>query len=265
MLPADIHHNNAGSSNKSRQLPFPFHRPLVPDGLILKIATRLLGEVLAPNAKARPGGRVIKIINLALGFSGLERREEGQRGIEAFLRGSGTMGAPKRKAEKETEVVVLDDEEEDDDIADLETTTTTTTNAVAGPSSPRKVAPTTLPPPPDSAQPPPLKKARATSSTATTPDEASSFWTCPECNKSLPVPTFSSVDRVRDEHQDWHIAKALQDETVGGGGGGSSSSGSGSGTKREGIGKPKAKAKPQKKKAAGGGAGGGLGGWLLRK
>ncbi|KAL7416652.1 hypothetical protein BDY24DRAFT_408629 [Mrakia frigida] len=231
---ADLHHNNAGSSNKSKQLPFPFHRPLSPDGPILKIATRLLGEILASNSSLKPGTKPIRIINLALGFTGLERGEEGQRGIEGFLR-SGASTSAKVGKRKEVE---LDEER----------------NAVAGSSTPST-----------SSSSKKLKNDRPRPSSDDNDDDeevsiSDATWTCPDCSKILPIPSHSELDRVKGEHQDWHIAKALQEETVG-----SVASSSSSGSKREGIGKKSTTTLNKKKKSNAKENVGGLGGWLLKK
>lgn len=94
------------SQNQSKQIPFPFHRPLTPDGPILKLSSKLLVEVLAPNSGSASSGKkpVINIINLSLGFSGLERGEEGQKGIEGFFK-------PKIKTEGELSGAVVKKEE----------------------------------------------------------------------------------------------------------------------------------------------------------
>ncbi|PWZ02949.1 DNA/RNA polymerase [Testicularia cyperi] len=85
----------AGSVPRSRQTAFPFTNPNSQDELaavILKKGERLwkesVGDALGPQGAGSVDGG--KVLTIALGFSGLEEGEVGQRGIEGFL---GSMAA----------------------------------------------------------------------------------------------------------------------------------------------------------------------------
>lgn len=163
-------------------------------------------------------------------------------------------------------------------------------NAIAGPG------------PSSSSNSPTRKKPKQRSEEVVDDDEVTEIidasedatWTCPQCSRMLPVPSTSSppdpaadLQRVQDEHQDWHVAKSLQDETMGTVVSSTSSVGPSSLSvsptqelmqtcpfvlqKREGIGKSssastKKKGTASKQKKSGSDApGGGLSGWLLKK
>jgi DNA polymerase eta len=261
-----------GQQSRTKQVPFPFHRPLTPDGLVLKLATRLCGEVLPPEVK--PGAKRIKLNNLGLGFSTLERLEEGQRGIEGFFKpGLPPLVASKRKAPAGPP----SSDEEDIQVVERKSTHNSffVKPSVGGSSS-------SGPPPSEASTSaassktasPLRKKAKATPAVAASPPS----WTCPQCRKRLPLLVIDDADeddrgwitaendRVRMEHEDWHVALSFQEDspdkkTV---------------PKADAAGSRKVKKKPDdraKTKAGGkdtrgggsGASGGGLGDWLTRK
>lgn len=247
-------------------MPFPFHRPLAPDGLVLKLALRLLGEVLPPEAK--PGAKQIKLNNIGLGFSALERLEEGQRGIEGFFKpGQPSAAGAKRKSAPER------DSDDDDDIGVVEKNSTLDGFFVkpappashAGP--PASEASTSVSSSKAATSPARKKAKPSAAAAAAVPEESTrSSWTCPQCRKKLPLFVIDDADeddrgwigeendRVRMEHLDWHVALSFQEDAPP----------AAAVPKADAAESRKVKTKKpdEKGKAA---AGAGLGGWLLRK
>lgn len=252
-------------------MPFPFHRPLTPDGLVLKLATRLCGEVLPPEVK--PGAKRIKLNNLGLGFSALERLEEGQRGIEGFFKpGPPPVSGSKRKAP----VGPPSDDEDGIEVVERKST-------LNGFFRKPNIGGSSSGPPPSEASTSaassktasPLRKKVKASPPASS---SASSWSCPQCRKSLPLLVINDADeedrdwitaendRIRMEHEDWHVALSFQEDspdkkTV---------------PKTDAAGSRKVKKKLDDKAKArmggkdarggvGGGRGGGLGDWLKRK
>ncbi|ORX38540.1 hypothetical protein BD324DRAFT_621278 [Kockovaella imperatae] len=74
-----LSHRTGIEASKSRQTAFPFTRNLSTE-YILKYARKLWDEVTQPMNKGN-----MKLNNIALAFSGLERLEDGQKGIENFF------------------------------------------------------------------------------------------------------------------------------------------------------------------------------------
>lgn len=74
----------AGETARSRQSSFPFVRDLKPEN-VSSIAERLWGEAVGEQMSS--GKQLSEIIVIALGFSGLEAGEQGQRSIEGFFTG----------------------------------------------------------------------------------------------------------------------------------------------------------------------------------
>ncbi|WWC71597.1 uncharacterized protein I206_105555 [Kwoniella pini CBS 10737] len=81
-----LSHRQGIDPSRSRQTPFPFTRNLSTD-YILKFARKLWEEATAPMKNGN-----MKLNNIALSFTGLERLEGGQQGIENFF------GQPKPQA-----------------------------------------------------------------------------------------------------------------------------------------------------------------------
>ena len=150
----------------------------------------------------------MKIINISLGFTGLDAMESGQQGIEHFFKSRDEMASPwpgrKRTREtfeatisheaaapKQVETGQQQDSTRSDEIDDLSTRTLT--------------------------------------------------WECPRCGSCLPIivrPNEVVSERVgiiRSEHEDWHFAKDLARENAVVLGGGKSASRANKKRKQEGV------------------------------
>ncbi|KAK8854812.1 hypothetical protein IAR55_003551 [Kwoniella newhampshirensis] len=77
-----LSHRQGIEPSRSRQTPFPFTKSLSTE-YILKYAKKLWDEATQPMKNGN-----MKLNNIALSFTGLERLEEGQRGIEGFFTNS---------------------------------------------------------------------------------------------------------------------------------------------------------------------------------
>ncbi|KAG9099979.1 DNA-directed DNA polymerase eta rad30 [Ceratobasidium sp. 370] len=86
-----LHARQASSTPKSKQIPFPFVRAFSA-ATILAPSERLWKTLFPGPNDISPG-----VINISLGFGGLESLETGQKGIEGFL---GTKGAASSSAKK---------------------------------------------------------------------------------------------------------------------------------------------------------------------
>jgi DNA polymerase eta len=196
----NLHHRQGGQT-RSRQLPIPSGKK-IDENMLLDLAKTLLGQVIVD-------GRAWPCANLSLSVGGLEDGVTSNRGIDTFLvRGdeAKAMVAPawydesrislseegrsekrRKLAEKPSiehffdkrESADEDDEEEDEVGApDDHVTSGDEHHDVDNPGS---------------------EPNRATRPHQ--PDIASYF--CKQCRKSLP-------EAEKDEHKDWHFAKALQ-------------------------------------------------------
>lgn len=85
----------AGETARSRQSSFPFVRDLKPES-VSSIAERLWGEAVGEQMSS--GKQLSEIIVIALGFSGLEAGEQGQRSIEGFFTGKAAGSSSKAPA-----------------------------------------------------------------------------------------------------------------------------------------------------------------------
>ncbi|KAF8604519.1 DNA/RNA polymerase [Ceratobasidium sp. AG-I] len=83
-------HTRQGSDTRSKQVPFPFAKAFSAN-TILQPGERLW-KVLFPGA----GDLSVGVINVALGFSGLNALESGQRGIEGFFGTKGAIASAKK-------------------------------------------------------------------------------------------------------------------------------------------------------------------------
>lgn len=229
---------------------------------------RLCGEVLPPEVK--PGAKKIKLNNLGLGFSALERLEEGQRGIEGFFK----PGLPpvKRKAP----VGPPSDDEDDIEVVERRSTFDSffVKPSVGGSSSGPPPSEASTSAASSKSASPARKKVKTAAPTAASP----SSWTCPQCRKRLPLLVIDDADeddrgwitaendRVRMEHEDWHVALSFQEDLPD----------KKAVPKVDTAGSRKVKKKPDDKAktkgggrearggAGGGSGGGGLGDWLTR-
>ncbi|CDU23704.1 related to DNA polymerase eta [Sporisorium scitamineum] len=236
----------AGSVPRSRQTAFPFTNPNQQDELakvILKKGQKLweesLGDALGLGLGSSGFGEA-KVLTIALGFGGLAEGEAGQRGIAGFL---GAVGAPSasgmaatstaatttrpaaeaeleeppspKKRKKRNRLYVM-----------FETQTKQQQSQQAPPpppahpSKPEQVLP-------DHARDELEKDAVAIQSetdgmkTETQSEQASDRqgdpqWRCPDCSQLIQAPSGSAwfekpylVDKLKDEHLDWHFAVSL--------------------------------------------------------
>ncbi|QRV89435.1 DNA repair protein REV1 [Ceratobasidium sp. AG-Ba] len=92
-----LHARQGGSTPKSKQIPFPFVRAFSA-ATIVSPAEKLWKMLFPGSNDISPG-----VINVMLGFGGLEALETGQRGIEGFL---GAKGAPSSTKKPESDSVV---------------------------------------------------------------------------------------------------------------------------------------------------------------
>jgi DNA polymerase eta len=193
---------NSGEAGRSRQAPFPFTRDLSPE-YIVKHARKLWDEAMGTT-------KGYKLSNIGISFTGLEKLEEGQRGIEGFFSVGATSAlAVKRPREREDSVDVVPNVE---------------------PEAKRRAAPTAEPrtaldaflargsvtasdkhkgqsPVPDVGATE-SEAPTATADTPTTDDGVS--WSCPKCDKVLSAPSAEYLAHPRQEHEDYHFALDLQ-------------------------------------------------------
>lgn len=219
----------AGSVPRSRQAAFPFSNPNVQEELakiILKKGEKLWRESIGDALGVHGGGHVDggKVLTIALGFSGLEEGEVGQRGIQSFLGASTTalrQPSPTITREKSEsseppateEMLPLDKKRKRPQSDDLEPETTATLKAE------------------DEGllllqhhdHPPMQSNTAAESLSAASKDgpgvsdaEGLVFWKCPECDQTLrpvtSIPAFEQpyvLEKLKEEHQDWHFAVSL--------------------------------------------------------
>ncbi|EJU04732.1 DNA/RNA polymerase [Dacryopinax primogenitus] len=91
-----LHIKQGFDAPRSRQCPFPFTNALS-DEYIARLGERLLRELVGQ------GELMLKdIINISLGFAGLEKGEEGQKSIEGFFGGAGPAAKKRRTSERGT-------------------------------------------------------------------------------------------------------------------------------------------------------------------
>ncbi|WVQ81880.1 hypothetical protein IAT38_004007 [Cryptococcus sp. DSM 104549] len=241
-------HRQGSEPSRSRQCPFPFTRNLTTE-YIVKYAKKLWDESTEPMKNGN-----MKLHNISIGFTGLEKLEEGQQGIEGFFANpkpappgasSDNASAPKPKRP-------------------LSPPPSTADEPVKKP----------RPPPPASIKPTKpksalesffIKQGEASTSRSVSPSlppadassgegsssrplmvedfpqaegiEGEEEWVCPKCQSRFSVPEgFGLEDEraemlrgLRQEHGDWHFAMSLQDGggTAGGTSGVQSSSGAG--------------------------------------
>lgn len=90
------------SAPRSKQVPFPYTRDLTGE-VIISAAMKLWKELHGTDNEraANPNTPNMKIINIAIAFTGIEALELGQRGIEGFL-GSNVAGPSKVRPQEES-------------------------------------------------------------------------------------------------------------------------------------------------------------------
>lgn len=193
-------HRSANYVIRSHQAAFPFTSRLdIP--YIIRFGEKLLQIAIGAGDKLTAIGPDTKIgpySNIQLSFSGLEKLEEGQKGIEGFFT-AGPSKPVKREKDDATESKAkrrkVDDDAQDRQEKDEATTEQET---LILPSSP----------PPDPALSLPT-------------------FTCPKCSKTISLPS-SAVDSLRpgfdlsaaalllqkekDEHSDFHFARDMMEQ-----------------------------------------------------
>lgn len=198
---------------RSHQTPFPFTSNLS-IAYITKFGDKLLRIAIGAGEKLREIEEDSKIgpySNIQLSFSGLERSEGGQRGIEGFFSaaaaGKASEGAGRVKREATAEAQELKGKGKrrkvngDDDQDGFPAPANNDADEITLASTP----------------PPPSR-----SPTPTPPDLPT--YTCPSCRRLLSLPS-SAIDSLRpsfdlsaaalllqkekDEHADWHFAREM--------------------------------------------------------
>ncbi|ORY84148.1 hypothetical protein BCR35DRAFT_290430 [Leucosporidium creatinivorum] len=217
---------------RSHQTPFPYTSNLS-IAYITKFGDKLLRIAIGAGEKLREIKEDSKIgpySNIQLSFSGLERSEGGQRGIEGFFSaaaaGRANEGAGRVKREGTSEA-------QGDDVKGkrrkMDDNDDGTPASAINDADDAEITLASTPPPPSRSPTPPL------------PDLPT--YTCPTCRNTLTLPS-SAIDSLRpsfdasaaalllqrekDEHADWHFAREMVEKdrkksfggTVKGGAGG---------------------------------------------
>ena len=230
----------AGSVPRSRQSAFPFTNPNNQEELakvILKKGQKLweesLGDALGLGLAASGSGGEAKILTIALGFGGLAEGEAGQRGIAGFLGSASNTAAsldadstsiplpastrtaaeggfevpvtPKKKKKKHNRLENMFESQTKQQAATL-------------PAAPVLAEDATERDPPsitehsmakEAGDPPPVKSG-------VEDREEDPQWRCPQCSQLILAPDGSAwfekpylVEKLKDEHLDWHFAVSL--------------------------------------------------------
>ncbi|RSH86475.1 DNA-directed DNA polymerase eta rad30 [Apiotrichum porosum] len=200
-LVLSIRSSGAGASH-SRQAPFPFTRNLSTE-YIVKHARKLWDESTQPLAKG-----TMKLSNIGLAFTSLDKLEEGQQGIEGFFK---TGNVEKRP--RETTVLSNDSSSKRPRLPTLHTKPKP--NALEsflaqGRGTPPPVVKDEIK---DSSHPTP--DARPSPSTPPAADTPGA-WQCPKCDTTFTAPPGVPADEqkawishARQEHDDYHFALLL--------------------------------------------------------
>lgn len=262
----------SGDAARSRQAPFPFNKNLNSETLLksaLKLWVEAFGESenLNGGTEASHGGTNKKVVCIALGFSGLEKGEVGQKSLEGFFTSAPSVPAPsspsrshskdKGKESLKTSGQKRSRSKSPSNGKDLEAEKTdeqlpprfkSTQTAISGSSS-RDMEPPTAP----SAKKKKMKpggigalfasqaasqaaasasNSHSKTSTSSNPDQTQASdldpnsWQCPTCSSILTSKLPSSSDSFQDsevalavelqrlvqDHEDWHFAMSLQED-----------------------------------------------------
>ncbi|GAA6039453.1 hypothetical protein JCM8097_009555 [Rhodosporidiobolus ruineniae] len=260
---------------RSHQAPFPF-TSTPSAAYILKHAEKLVRIAMggttpaSANVKLPDGTKIGPYGNIQLAFSGLERLEEGQRGIEGFFGAAGaatgaaggakkraatTVAAPKQAEEEEREEVKPKKKKRKVNPPPPAPPPAATSIGGAGPielilSDSDDSSPSPPPPPPEK------KPKRTASGPGKSPLEDA--FACERCGKEVVFQLSAQGKREEErrkaegEHQDWHVARDLLEKDRKQNGWGASSSSSSNSSKT----KPATKSKTKMKSTAKDGAGG---------
>lgn len=225
----------AGSVPRSRQAAFPFSNPNVQEELariILKKGEKLWRESIGDALGVHGGGHVDggKVLTIALGFSGLEEGEVGQRGIQSFL------GAPVAATRQPSPTMVRDTSElseapaieeaaplnkkrKQSQLSDFEQQANVLKDGERDASAHEKLI-NGIVKGSSAAESPAAGSLLAAASDETGPNgmsaDALPSWRCAECGQTLrPAPSIAAfeqpyvLEKLKEEHQDWHFAVSL--------------------------------------------------------
>ncbi|CBQ67489.1 related to DNA polymerase eta [Sporisorium reilianum SRZ2] len=215
----------AGSVPRSRQTAFAFTNPNNQDELarvILKKGQKLWDESVGDALGLGSAGfGEAKVLTMALGFGGLAEGEAGQRGIAGFLgtagsssaAGSSTAATTRPAPEADLEEHASPKKKKKRNRLDVmfETQTRQQQQSQQAPSAVSQHV---------------LDEAEHEAVTVQSESESASgpasdgqddpTWQCPECSQLIQAPSGSAwfekpylVDKLRDEHLDWHFAVSL--------------------------------------------------------
>ncbi|AFR95649.2 DNA polymerase eta subunit [Cryptococcus neoformans C23] len=239
---------------RSRQTPFSFTRNLSTD-YIMKYAKKLWDEATHPMLKGK-----MKLNVISLSFTGLEKLEDGQQGIEGFFSNTTPKAAAGSTIEPSSSTIPRVISKLNSNSKRIRLPSSDSSSSIPTPVEvlPSKKARLTNQPPSKSkkglgaflTKKPSNMTSSSSHSNICTPSSASisgleitpiepaqssrisshtktdmDSWTCPKCGLTVTMPEELGLGEVqvgllgsmKQEHEDWHFAKSLQD------GGGSSS------------------------------------------
>jgi DNA polymerase eta len=205
-----LHVKQCFEAPRSRQAPFPFSQAAGAE-YVAKAGERLWRELLGGEGwEAKGRGR--EVVNVSLGFAGLERKEEGQRGIEGFFAGAGAAVARKASEEPAAKRRRTDEAGSSRDTPAPEREASALALA-------RALSPASVPPREQQ-----QASTSASTSTPATPPAAPSparkgrklSHPCSRCGQVLTTSAEDAEEQAQQlegmkaEHEDWHYAVELQ-------------------------------------------------------
>ncbi|GAC73333.1 protein involved in establishing cohesion between sister chromatids during DNA replication [Moesziomyces antarcticus T-34] len=233
----------AGSVPRSRQTAFPFTDPRNQDDLakvILKKGQKLweesVGDALGLGIGGSSSGGDAKVLTIALGFGALAEGEVGQRGITGFLGAANTSSTSSSSASASASVPSKSaaPDASDEQASPRKKKKLNRLDHLFETQSRQQQQRSTPPPVPtsddksegknDSTQigdpaADPSTKAEVDDAIAGSGDadrEEDPRWACPECAHVVTAPPESAwfekpylVEKLKDEHLDWHFAVSL--------------------------------------------------------
>ncbi|EIW67292.1 hypothetical protein TREMEDRAFT_12962, partial [Tremella mesenterica DSM 1558] len=226
-----LSHRTGGEASRSRQTPFPFTRDLSTE-YIVKYASKLWAEVCQPMEHGS-----MKVNNMALAFNGLEKLEDGQKGIEGFFSNPSNLKRPHERLRSKSPHPPSE-----------EAQTSTSTPPPKGESPMKKPRLPTLHTGKEkrktvletflrnSTNSPSLSEVTKVDAdppdvvsdivVGTAEQEDAETWSCPRCKERFTLSRFGSMEgedvvdveernkrmrEVQQEHEDYHFAKDLQE------------------------------------------------------
>nr|ODO02270.1 DNA polymerase eta subunit [Cryptococcus depauperatus CBS 7855] len=219
--------------SRSRQTPFPFTRNLSTE-YILKFGNKLWEEATQPMSR-----KTMKLNNIALSFTGLEKLEEGQQGIEGFFVKPKTENrtsplAPPSKSVLAKRLINPSSDSSSSSIPTIDIPSKKPRISAPQSSKPKgglEAFLTKNPPSSSSRSASPSlsllnqteiisdKGPLKTKGIAFDSTKENSFWICPQCKEAFTMPNSLSpfrdnelsIKSIKQEHEDWHFALSLQD------------------------------------------------------